>query len=87
VGRRSGTDKEDARKEKKRIKALVESAFEHYGKNVLYEEQFIKYFKNQGMSKNEVDKLWFKAGNMKIMKRGVKPIFRVRAPWIYWVMS
>jgi len=62
------------------VKALVEGAFDHFGKNVLYEEQFIKYFKNQGMSKNEVDRLWFKAENMKIMRRGVKPIFRDEDP-------
>jgi len=33
------------------VKALVEEAFGHFGKNALYEEQFIKYFKGQGMSK------------------------------------
>jgi len=80
VGSRSGTDRENARKETKRVKALVEEAFGHFGKNALYEEQFIKYFENRGMSKNEVDKLWFKAENMKIIRRGLKPIFREKDP-------
>jgi len=62
------------------VKVLVESAFDHFGKSVLYEEQFIKYFKNRGMSKGEVDKLCFIAENMKIIRRGVKPIFRDEDP-------
>ena len=62
------------------MKALVEGAFDHFGKNLLYEEQFIKYFKNQGMSKVEVDKLWVKANNLGIIRIGAKPIFRDEDP-------
>jgi len=76
VGRRSGTDKKNARKEKERIKALVEGAFDHFGKNELYERQFINYFRAQGMGKEEVDKLWVKAHSMKIIRIGARSIIR-----------
>jgi len=69
-------DKEKARKEKKQVKSLVEEAFKHYGKNVLYEKQFIKYYRDRGMSKDEVDGLWAKAHSMKIIRIGAKPVFR-----------
>lgn len=58
------------------MKALVEEAFGHFGKNVLYKEQFIKYFRDRGMSKDEVDNLWAKAHSMKIIRIGARPVFR-----------
>ena len=80
MGRRSRTHKENARKERKRVKALVESAFNHFGKDELYEEQFIKYFRDQGMSKEDADKLWINAHSMNIIRIGIRPIFREGDP-------
>jgi len=71
---------EDARKERKRIKALVESAFNHFGKNVLYEAQFIKFFKDKGMTKEEADKLWIIARAKRIIGIEVRPLLRKKRP-------
>lgn len=80
MGRRSRTDKEDARKERKRIKALVESAFSHFCKNVLYEGQFIKYFRDKGMTKEEADMLWVNAYAKRIIGIEVRPLLRKKRP-------
>jgi len=68
-------DKEKARKEKEQVKSLVKEAFKYYGKDVLFEKQFIKYYRDRGMSKDEVDRLWVKAHSMKIIRIGSKPVF------------
>ena len=73
-------DKEKARKERKQVKALVEGAFKHFGKDEIYEKQFIKYFRDKGMSKEEVDQLWVKANAMNIIEIGVIPIARKEDP-------
>ena len=76
-------DKENARKDRKQVKALVEGAFKHFGKDEMYQEQFIKYFKNQGMSKEEADQLWVKAYAMKIIEIERRTIIsRERSPRI-----
>jgi len=62
------------------VKRLVEEAFNHFGNKKLYKEQFIKYFLNKGMSKDEVDKLWIEADRMNIISIGVKPIVREEEP-------
>ena len=62
------------------MKALVEEAFTHFSKNEVYEEQFIKYFKARGMSKEEADRLWIDAHAMDIITIGVRPIFREDDP-------
>jgi len=69
-------DKEKARKGKKQVKSLVEEAFKYYDKDVLFEKQFIKYYRDRGMSKDEIDRLWVKAHNMKILRIGAKPVYR-----------
>jgi len=73
-------DKEKARKERKQVKALVDGAFKHFGKNKIYEKQFIRYFKNKGMSEKEADQLWIKANAMNIIEIGVIPIARRENP-------
>jgi len=60
-------NKENPRKDKTRVKSLIEGAFMHFGKDELYEEQFIKYFRDKGMSKEEVDQLWVKAYAMNLI--------------------
>jgi len=62
------------------VKALIEEAFAHFGKNELFEEQFINYFKARGMSKEEADRLWIDAHAMNIITIGVRPIFREDDP-------
>jgi len=62
------------------MKRLVEEAFNHFGNKKLYKEQFIKYFLDKGMSKDEVDKLWIEADRMNIILIGVKPIVREEEP-------
>lgn len=74
VGRRCRTYKENAQKEKKRIKGLVGQAFKHYEKNELYKEQFIKYFRSMGMSKKETDQLWINAYAMNIIEMERRPL-------------
>lgn len=80
MGKRRGENKEKAREERKSVKRLVEEAFNHFGNKKLYKEQFIKYFLNKGMSKDEVDKLWIEADRMNIISIGVKPIVREEEP-------
>jgi len=63
-------------RKKKRVKALVEGAFEHFGKNELYKGQFIKYFRDRGMGTEEIDKLWVKAHSMRIIKIGARSVIR-----------
>jgi len=73
-------DKEKARKERKQVKALVEGVFNHFGKDEIYEGQFIKYFKDQGIGKEEAEKLWVKAHSMNILRMGSRPIVRKGKP-------
>jgi hypothetical protein len=79
-----GSDLEWIRKKlgrkKKQVKELVEGAFRHFGKNKIYERQFIRYFKNKGMNVKEVDQLWVKANAMNIIEIGVIPIAREEDP-------
>ena len=74
MGRRYRTDKENARKEKKRIKVLVEQVFNHYKRYELYKEQFIKYFKARGMSKEETDQLWVNAYAQNLIEIERRPL-------------
>jgi hypothetical protein len=73
-------DKENARKERERIKTLVEQAFIHYGKNELYEEQFDRFFKDKGMSEEEIDNLWIEANSMRIIQVGYSPVSALGNP-------
>jgi len=80
VGKRHGKHKGKAREKRNSMKRLVEEAFNHFGNKKLYKEQFIKYFLDKGMSKDEVDKLWIEADRMNIILIGVKPIVREEEP-------
>ena len=73
-------DKEKARKDRKQVKELVEGAFKHFGKDRIFEKQFIRYFKNKGMSEKEADQIWVNANAMKIIEIGVIPIARKEDP-------
>jgi len=61
-------------KEKKQVKALVEGAFKHFGKDEIYEGQFIKYFKNKGLSKEEADQLGINAHAKRIIEIEIRPV-------------
>lgn len=80
MGKRHKKDKKHAMKEKKRIKELVLEAFEHFGKNELFKEEFVKYFQKKGMSKDKIDRLWIKADQMNIITIGVEPIWEPGHP-------
>lgn len=67
-------DKEKSRKERKKIKAIVEGAFNNFHKNELFEEQFIKYLRDQGMSKEEADDLWVKAYALNMIEIERRPL-------------
>jgi len=62
--------------ERRRVKSLMEQAFDHFGKDVLYEEQLFKYFMDKGMSRDEVKELVVDAIGKKIIQIGAKPIGR-----------
>jgi len=62
--------------ERKRVKSLMEQAFDQFGKDVLYEEQMFKYFMANGMSRDEVKELVVNAIGKKIILIGAKPIGR-----------
>jgi len=47
---------------------------------VLYEAQFIKYFKGRGMTKEEADKLWVNAYAKRIIGIEVRPLLRKKRP-------
>jgi len=77
-GRRE--DKEKAKMERRKIKGLLENAFNHFGKNVLYEEQLFQYFINKGMGREEVNKLLISAIGKNVITIGVKPIAHEEDP-------
>jgi len=58
----------------------IESTFNHFGKNEIYEAQFIKYFRDKGMSKEEADKLWIIARAKRII--GIEVLHKKRPPKI-----
>jgi len=62
--------------ERRRVKSLMEQAFDHFGKDVLYEEQLFKFYMDKGMSRDEVKKLVVSAIGKKIIMIGSKPIAR-----------
>jgi len=62
------------------VKAQVEDAFNHFGSNEIYKEQFIKYFLNKGMKRKNIDELWMNAYRMNIILIGVKPIVSEKKP-------
>lgn len=64
-----------------KINVLVLETFKYFGKDELYEEEFIKYFRDKGMSKEEIDKLWTKAHSMNIITIGAEPIWKPEHPW------
>lgn len=74
MGKRHREDKEKAKMERKKIKELLENAFNHFGKNILYEEQLFAYFIKGGMNREEVNKLIISAIGRNIVTIGVKPI-------------
>jgi len=73
-------DKENAREKRELLKALVEGAFIHYGKNELYEEQFDRFYKDKGMSEGEIDNLWIEANSMRIIQIGYSPVTALGNP-------
>jgi len=64
------------------MKELVESAFDPFGKDEPYEGQFIKFFKDRVMSKEEAEKLWVKANNINIIRMGSRPIVHKAQPLV-----
>lgn len=62
------------------MKRLIEEAFNHFGKSVLYEEQTFRYFMKKGMSRKEVENLVLDAMGMKIIVIGAESISREDNP-------
>lgn len=80
MGKRSREDKEKAEEARRRVKTRVEDAFNHFGKNELYEEQLFRYFMKKGMSRKEVEKLIVDAIGMNLIVMGARSIFRKEKP-------
>jgi len=47
---------------------------------VLYEAQFIKFFRDRGMTKDEADMLWVNAYAKKMIGIEVRPLLRKKRP-------
>lgn len=56
---------------KKEIEKLIKEVFNHYGKNRIFEEEFIQYFKQKEMTPKEIDQLWSDALFFNLIKVGV----------------
>lgn len=50
---------------------LIKEVFSHYGKKELSEEEFIQYFQEKGLSKDEIEKLWSEAHSQELISVGV----------------
>jgi len=57
------------------MRTLVEEVFRHTGKSEVTEDDFVKYYRDKGMSAGEADDLWAKAQSLGIIRIGVKPIW------------
>lgn len=56
---------------KKEIEKLIKEVFNRYGKNRIFEEEFIQYFKQKEMTPKEIDQLWSDALFFNLIKVGV----------------
>ena len=58
----------------KELRRLVRAPFKHYGRNVIYEDEFFKYFRDKGWSDEDIERLWIAAiADSGIVKMGVIP--------------
>ncbi|MCS7365058.1 MAG: hypothetical protein NDF54_06430 [archaeon GB-1867-035] len=57
---------------KEEVEKLIKEVFNYYGKSRIFEEEFIKYFKQKGMTDEEIDNLWVKALNYDLIDTGLK---------------
>jgi len=45
-------------KDVKSLRELMREPFKHYGKKVLYKEEFFQYFREKGWKEKDIEDLW-----------------------------